>query len=159
MNLRLLAPLFLFAMPVPAMAAPAATLADIAWLEGSWEGSGVDGAPATEVYSAARGGQMPAHFRQLNADGTVMFYELITIVERNGSLVYRLKHFNPDLTGWEEQGEVREFPLTARDGDRFTFEGLTYERTGPDTMTASVVAKSDGGKEALLQFHFRRKGQ
>lgn len=159
MTLRLFALLLVLAAPVPALAAPAATLADIAWLEGSWEGPGVEGAPATEVYSPAKGGQMPAHFRQLNADGTVMFYELITIVERDGSLVYRLKHFNPDLTGWEEQGEVREFPLTAREGNRFTFEGLTYEQTGPDTMTASVVIDSADGKEELLQFHFRRTGQ
>ena len=159
MKIHLCAMLVALAAPTTAVAGPPATLADLRWLEGSWEGPGVGGAPATEVYSRAEGGQMPAHFRQLNPDGTVMFYELITIVERDGSLVYRLKHFNPDLTGWEAQGEVREFSLTARAGDRFTFEGLTYERTGPDTMTARAVSQSASGKEELLQFHFRRTGQ
>lgn len=143
--------------PGSAIAAPAATLADISWLSGSWEGEGIEGAPALEAYAPAAGGQMVGHFRQLNKDGTVMFYELITIVEQGGTLAYRLKHFNADLTGWEEKEKVVSFPLTERKGDRLDFSGLVYERTGKDTMTASVKV-SEGGKEQTLIFRFRRKG-
>ena len=89
-----------------AVTSPPATLADLSWLAGSWEGEGIDGAPALEAYASPAGGQMVGHFRQLNRDGSVMFYELITIVEEGGSLSYRLKHFNPDLTGWEEKDKV-----------------------------------------------------
>jgi len=143
--------------PATALAAPAATLADLAWLQGSWEGEGIAGAPALESYSAPAGGQMVGHFRQMRADGMVMFYEIITIVEQGGSLAYRLKHFNPDLTGWEEKDEVEAFPLTARSADRFEFSGLVYERTGPDAMTASVVVEEKGKRDTLV-FRFRRKG-
>lgn len=143
--------------PAPALAAPAATLADLAWLQGSWEGEGIAGAPALEAYSSPAGGQMVGHFRQMNADGTVMFYEIITIVEEGGSLAYRLKHFNPDLTGWEEKNEVKAFALTAKLADRFDFSGLVYERTGADTMTASVVVEEKGKRETMV-FRFRRKG-
>jgi hypothetical protein len=143
--------------PATVTAAPAARLSDIAWLQGAWEGEGIEGAPALEAYAPAAGGQMVGHFRQSNKDGTVMFYELITIVEEGGSLSYRLKHFNADLTGWEEKDKVVSFPLTERKGDRFDFSGLVYERTGKDTMTASVKV-NEGGKTETLVFRFRRKG-
>lgn len=141
----------------PALAGPLARLADLAWLTGQWEGEGIGGGAAVEVYSPAAGGQLPGHFRQLNADGSVMFYELVTIAEREGSLVYRLRHFNPDLTAWEEKGEVREFPLTAVSPGRWTFSGLTYQRTGRDRMIASVVVHGTDGKEETLVFRYRRK--
>lgn len=157
MKLLLSALAALLLTPITAHAAPPATLADVAWLEGSWEGEGIEGAPALEAYAPAAGGQMVGHFRQLNKDGTVMFYELITIVEEGSSLAYRLKHFNADLTGWEEKDKVTSFPLTERKGDRLDFSGLVYERTGKNTMTASVTVK-EGGKTETLTFRFRRKG-
>lgn len=156
MKFALLA-LVAFVQSPAAMAAPAATLADMAWLQGSWEGEGIEGAPALEAYAPAAGGQMVGHFRQLNKDGSVMFYELITIVEQGGSLAYRLKHFNPDLTGWEDKDKVAVFPLTVSGKGRWDFSGLVYERTAPDAMTATVVVHGDGGKEETLVFRFRRK--
>lgn len=144
-------------LPATAMAGPAAPLADLGWLTGSWEGEGIEGAPALEAYAPAAGGQMVGHFRQMNKDGSVMFYEIITIVEDAGSLAYRLKHFNADLTGWEEKDKVAVFPLTGAAKDRWDFSGLVYERTGPDAMTATVKV-TEGGKEETLVFRFRRKG-
>ncbi len=140
-------------------AGPSASLADLAWLQGSWEGEGIEGAPALEAYAPVAGGQMVGHFRQLNKDRSVMFYEIITIVEEGGSLAYRLKHFNADLTGWEEKDKVVVFPLTAATKQRWDFSGLAYERTGPDAMTASVVVHGDDGKEETLVFRFHRKRQ
>jgi hypothetical protein len=144
---------FLFA----ALMLAAAPLAELSWLEGSWEGPGIAGATATEVYSAPAGGQIVGHFRQTKADGSPMFYELMIIDEKDGKLRYRLKHFNPDLTGWEEKAEVREFPFTKRIGDRWEFSGLALERTGPDSMTASVVAGGADGKKELLEFRYKRR--
>lgn len=140
-------------------AAPPAKLADLSWLAGSWEGEGIEGAPALEGYAPAAGGQMVGHFRQLNKDGSVMFYEIITIVQDGNSLAYRLKHFNADLTGWEEKDKVVVFPLSAVGKQRWDFSGLAYERTGPNAMTASVIVHGDGGKDETLVFRFRRKGR
>lgn len=147
-------------MSSPALAgSPPARLADLSWLTGTWQGEGIEGAPALEAYAVAAGGQMVGHFRQLNKDGTVMFYELITIVEEHGSLAYRLKHFNADLTGWEEKDKVVTFPLTSATKGRWDFSGLVYERTGPDAVTATVMVHGDNGKEETLVFRFRRTGQ
>jgi hypothetical protein len=147
----LIAALALAASPIAA-----SPLAELSWLEGNWEGPGIAGAPATEVYSAPAGGQIVGHFRQMKADGTPMFYELLLIDEKDGQLRYLLKHFNPDMTGWEEKNVVREFPFTRRVGDRWEFSGLTLERTGPDSMTASVIAGEVDGKPQILLFHYVR---
>ena len=132
-------------------------LADLSWLEGSWEGTGIGGARATEVYSGVAGGQIVGHFRQLKPDGSVMFYELVTIDEKDGQLRYRLKHFNPDLTGWETQAKVREFVLISATTNRWIFSGLAYERIGQNQMIATVISRRLDGSEEPLEFRFRRK--
>jgi Domain of unknown function (DUF6265) len=147
----------LLTLTASATASPPSTISDLAWLEGSWEGQGIGGAPAIEVYSKAADGKMVGHFRQLTADGKVMFYELITIEETGGSLSYNLKHFGPDLTGWEEKSEVRRFALSAISAQRWEFSGMTYERTGPNSMIARVVAMDASGKAETLEFRFARK--
>lgn len=161
LRLRLFVPLLLLAgHHAPVFAAAGETrpgIADLAWLEGAWEGEGIGGASATEVYSAPAGGQIVGHFRQLKPDGSVMFYELITIGMRGGVLTYALKHFNPDLTGWEERDTVRAFPLSAATDGKWEFSGLTYERTGPDSMAATVTVKQKDGSTQTLAFRFRRK--
>jgi Domain of unknown function (DUF6265) len=144
-------------MGMPAMAQPTVDLTDLAWLEGSWEGPGLDGAPAVEVYSRSAGGQMIGHFRQLKPDGSIMFYELITIGKQNGTLTYALKHFNPDLTGWEERDMVRRFPLSSATGKQWEFSGIVYERTGPDSMAVTVAVDNEGGAKDKLVFQFQRK--
>lgn len=152
-NSLMLACTLLLAHPT---SAEADNITDFAWLEGTWEGVGIGGAPATEVYSAAADGQMVGHFRQLKPDGSVMFYELITIGKRDGVVTYSLKHFNPDLTGWEERQTVKHFPLTAAKASRWVFSGIVYERTGDDGMTVSVAATGDDGSNQTLHFLFRR---
>jgi hypothetical protein len=153
----LLLPLLALIAGLPAAAAgPSATLADLAWMEGSWHGEGIAGAPAVEAYSAAADGAMPGHFRQLNPDGSVMFYELIAFVEAEGSLVLKLKHFNADLTGWEEKDDVRSFPLTEVGEGRWAFGGIVYERTGASTMLVSVAMRNDDGSRESLTFTFRK---
>ena len=138
---------------VPGAAQPAARIADLAWLEGSWRGDGITG-PAEEVYSAPSGGQIVGHFRQLNADGTVWFYEIMAIAPMGDSLVYRLKHFNADLSGWEEKAEVRAFRLVAVEKDAWYFDGLTIRRDGPDGMIGAVrVDNKDGtSREVVLRY-------
>jgi hypothetical protein len=163
MKLRfpLLAPAILLAAapasPETKAAQTGAAVADLAWLVGAWEGQGIGGAPAVEVYSPAAGGQIVGHFRQLNPNGSVMFYELVTIGVRDGVLTYALKHFNADLTGWEDSKTVQKFPLKTATAVRWDFSGIVYERTGPDSMTASVAIKEADGRTGTLTFRFKRK--
>ena len=87
---------------------PTASLEDLDWIVGSWEGTAFGGI-AEEVWAPASGNSMMGMFK-LISDGDVYFYELMTIVEQEGTLMMRLKHFNNDLTGWEEKDDTVDFP-------------------------------------------------
>jgi hypothetical protein len=133
---------------------PPARLADLGWLVGTWEGEGITG-PAREVYSAPINGQMTGHFIQTRGDG-IWFFEIMSIAEVDGSLEYRLKHFNADLTGWEEKDEVRRFPLVAAAEGALYFDGLTIRRDGEDGMIGAVRIDDRDGTSREAVFHYRR---
>lgn len=116
----------------PAFSSPPATLQDMAWFIGQWSGTGLGGT-TDEIWSAPAGGAMMGMFR-LVRDGTIVFYEFLTLIEQEGSLVLKLKHFNPDLTGWEEKANYVTFRLLKVSPDAAHFSGLTFKRTGPDAM-------------------------
>ena len=54
---------------------------------------------------------MVGTFIQTDEVGGIMFTEHMYMMEVEGSLVLRLKHFNADLTGWEAQDDMVSFPL------------------------------------------------
>ena len=76
--------------------------------------------------------------------------------EIGGSLEYRLKHFNADLTGWEEKAEVRSFPLVAREGDAWYFDGLTVRRDGADGLIGAVNARFKDGTQKEFVLRYKR---
>jgi hypothetical protein len=86
----------------------------------------------------------------------VWFYEILSIAEVGGSLEYRLKHFNADLTGWEEKAEVRRFPLVAIENDAWYFDGLTIRRDGPDGMVGAVKVETKDGSRKEYVFRYKR---
>ena len=129
---------------------PAASVDQLAWLEGRWVGEGLGG-QCEEIYGAPAGGRIMGSFG-LVKDGTAQFYEFILITEHEGSLVLRLKHFGADFSPWEEADETVDFPLVAIDDDGAWFDGLTLERRGENGMVAAVRT-SEGG---AFEFHYRR---
>ena len=139
---------------VPGQPSPPARLADAAWLVGAWEGEGISG-PAREVYFPPAGGQLAGHFTQVRGDG-IWFYEIVTIVEVGNSLEYRLRHFNADLTGWEERDEVRRFPLVALENGALYFDDLTIRADGSDAMVGAVRIRNADGTSREAVFHYRR---
>lgn len=140
----------------PGGVSPKATVGDAAWISGRWVGEGF-GAVVEEVMSPPAGNAMIGHFRMVGKDGP-SFYELVQIREENGSLVYRVKHFNPDLKGWEEKDKTVDFPLVAVERDALYFDGLTIKRTGPDEVTHWVRVKGRDGKTEEAKLVYRRAG-
>ena len=92
-------------------------------------------------------------------DGKADFYEFVMIAQVGDSIEYRVKHFNPDMTGWEEKNHFIRFPLVAIEKDAWYFDGLTIRRTGRDTAEHVVrVSGKDGStREAVLKY--RRTGK
>jgi hypothetical protein len=134
---------------------PPATIEAVRWLEGRWRGEGLGG-QVEESYASAAGGGLAGHF-QLARAGKPAFYEFVLIRERDGSLVYQVKHFGPDGRAWEERDRWIEFPLVAVEGDRVFFSGLTLERSGADAFQAHLRMQDRAtGRRWIETFRFRR---
>lgn len=132
---------------------PDADLKSIEWLAGHWKGEAFGGI-TEELWAPPLGGSMMGSFKLVN-DGQVTFYELMTIVEENESLVMRLKHFDGQLKGWEEKDETHDFKLVKVTTNKVFFEGFTVERLSQDEIIIYVVIE-DGGKKEEMKFPYKR---
>lgn len=130
---------------------PHATMSDVEWLAGHWVGPALGG-EAEEIWSPPKAGAMMGMYR-LVRDGKVVFYELLTLVQEGGSLVLRLKHFNPDLTGWEEKQKTVDFRLVACGEGIVQFEGMSFHREGDAKLTVYLALEGKDG--ALHEEAFR----
>ena len=126
-------------------ARPAAAVADLAWLSGAWTGEGLGGT-VDEAWSAPAGGAMVGHFR-LVKDGKPVFYEILTILEHEGSVEIRLKHVNADMTGWEEKNAFTTFRLARIEPGAAWFNGLTFKRVGDDRMEIYLALRAGSAGE------------
>ena len=87
---------------------------------------------------------------------TIRFTEHLYLMEEEGTLVLRLKHFNADLTGWEEKDDMLTFRLIAMEPCAAYFRSLTLRCEGDNGLLAAVRMKSDGGEINELIFRFER---
>ncbi|MEM7780385.1 MAG: DUF6265 family protein [Pseudomonadota bacterium] len=133
---------------------PPASLAEMDWLVGQWTGEGINGAPALESWLPPTGPVMIGTFVQQNEDASIMFTEHLYLMEEEGSLVLRLKHFNADLTGWEEKDEMLAFRLVAIEDCAAYFNALTLRCADPEAPGEGLVAAVRMQSGAELVFNF-----
>jgi len=126
----------------PGAARPAATLADMAWLIGRWKGTGLGGV-SEEIWAEPVGGVMMGMYR-LVINGKPSFYEFMHLSEEQGSLVLKLKHFNPDLTAWEEKDRFVAFPLVKLGEKEALFSGLTFRLLADEKLEIFLALQQDG---------------
>ena len=131
---------------------PKAKIADLAWLEGHWVGKGLDGI-TEEVWAPPLGNSMMGMFRVVK-DGKIMFSELLFIVEEEGSLVLKIKHFDGDFKGWEEKDISQKFALVKTGPNEVYFEGLTYQKTDDHSLAAFVAMHNSKKEVKELEFRF-----
>jgi hypothetical protein len=134
---------------------PAATLADMAWLAGHWTGEALGGV-SEEIWSAPGAGAMMGMYRLIK-NGKPVFYELLTIVEENGSLALRLKHFHPNLTGWEEKDKTVDFPLVALEKGAVHFEGMSFHPREDGTLVVYLAIGQKDGSVREEAFPYKRQ--
>lgn len=140
---------------------PPASVADAAWLVGRWSGTGIGGAEAHESWLPPSGDTMVGTFVQETADGGILFTEHMYLMEHEGSLVVRLKHFNPDLTAWEDKDGMVTFRLLSVEPCALHFNALTFrcadKEAGPAAgLVVAVRMKSDQPEPQELLFRFSR---
>jgi len=129
---------------------PPATIEQVDWLVGQWKGEGIQDAPAMESWLPPMGGIMVGTFVQETEGGGIMFTEHLYLMQEEGSLVLKLKHFNADLTGWEEKDDMLTFRLVAIEPCAVYFNALTLRCGGEDGLVAAVRMQSGG--ELLFRF-------
>lgn len=133
---------------------PSARLTDVAWIAGHWRGEALGGI-TEEIWTPPLGESMMCAFKLIK-DGKVQFYEIVTLLQDSNTLHLRLKHFNRDLTGWEEKEETVDFPLVKIEENRAYFDGFTFENVDEDTMNIYVLLSSKDGAANEMLFPYQR---
>ncbi len=133
---------------------PAATIKDMAWFAGHWTGEALGGI-SEEIWSPPRDGGMMGMYRLIR-NGKPVFYELLTMVEENGSLIVRLKHFNRDMTGWEEKNKTVDFPFVGKADGVIHFEGMAFRPEGSNGVTIFLAIRQKDGTLHEEAFRYTR---
>jgi Domain of unknown function (DUF6265) len=141
------------AVTAPASSVP---ISVASWMIGCWEGEGLGGR-LQECWSASNGTQMAGHFT-LSIGGTPQFHEFMLLEEHQGGLRLRVKHFNPDMTGWEEKDASVDFSYVSSGEGRITFSALDIQRIDPNTMVMHLRLRGAGGVVSTQELQFRRVG-
>jgi hypothetical protein len=136
--------------------APTATLAQLAFLTGTWRGTSTSGTIAEELISTPEGGVMLSTGREFK-DGRCVFFDLVTFTEKNGAITL-VPHPNGKRS-------PSTFPLVSLDttAQRARFENLahdfpktfTYELVAPDRLRITLTGDQKG-KPYTETFDLRR---
>jgi hypothetical protein len=135
--------------------APVNSLQLLSFLTGHWT-SNADGEFQEEYWSPVQGGSMVGTFRVVRA-GKPVFYEFWVIEVEDSKPVYKLKHFNGGLKGWEEKNDLVRLPVRELDSTHVVFANedrtlsLRYERKGAElTATLRHIKEGKASDEVFL---------
>ena len=155
-NLILMSLSIILILAVFIQAEESKTLPDLSWLEGHWVGDGFGGV-CEESWMPLSGGTMVGTFKLVVLD-KVSFYEIMTLVpSKNGGYDLNVKHFNPDMTGWEEKGDVVTFTFIECTANKLLLNGLSYERTADDSLVIKVTINDRDGEIDEVIIHSIKK--
>jgi hypothetical protein len=112
-------------------------ISDYAWLAGRWTGDGFGGT-SEEIWSPpSADGTMMGVYRHHNADGSLNFYEFM-VLDKTG---LRLKHFTPELVGWETKEDYVTFEIVEFSKNKIELKGLVFERKSDEDMEIRLRLK------------------
>jgi hypothetical protein len=124
---------------------------DYAWLAGRWTGDGFGGT-SEEIWSPpSADGTMMGVYRHHNADGSLNFYEFM-VLDKTG---LRLKHFTPELVGWETKENYITFEMVEFTKEKIELKGLVFERKSNSEMEIRLRLKN-GDKVETETFQMKR---
>ncbi len=118
--------------------APLFRIEDYQWLAGSWVGDGFGGI-SEETWSLPVDGTMMGMYRHYK-DGKIVFYEFLLLDETG----MRLKHFNPDLTGWEDKEGMVKFEMISFSKTKLEMKGLVFELKSENEMEIRLRLTENG---------------
>jgi hypothetical protein len=131
-----------------------AELGEFEWLVGRWDGEGLGG-QCEEVFLPVWNDTMVGSFRYAR-EGKLAFSEFFSLVKSDGGVILKLKHFHPDMIGWEEKDKMVNFPLVKVEKHAAYFAGLTYKLNDQGELKVWVAMKGTDGKLGEAAFTLRR---
>lgn len=133
---------------------PKASLSEVSWIAGHWKGEAFGGI-TEEIWSPPLGDSMMFVFK-LVVDDKVAFYEIGHIRQEGETLILRLKHFNGNLTGWEEKDKTVDFKLVKLEDDRAYFDDFTFEKINASEMNMYIVIAHENGSKEEVKFNYKK---
>lgn len=137
---------------------PAASIQALAFLSGTWTEDSPDG-HEEEYWSKPIGSSIVGTYRVVK-DGNAVFYEFWAIESDGDRLVFKMKHFNQGLIGWEEKADMVRLTTTVSGAQDVLFSNadgsltLRYQRIGEDLT--STLRRTKDGKTKEDVFHLHR---
>ena len=131
------------------------SLEDLDWLVGYWTGTGLGGT-CDETWMPAVDGHMIGTFRFWNK-GKLVFSEFMNMVQEGDTFYLKLKHFNPDLSGWEEKEEWTIFRLVETGENTIWFHGFTMKRVGDEMQL--WLELEENGEKTTMEFSYTKQKQ
>ncbi|MFX0210252.1 MAG: DUF6265 family protein [Candidatus Hodarchaeota archaeon] len=128
-------------------------------LYGNWQGKIGDDL-IDEYWSIHQANSMMGMFRWIK-DGKISLYELMVIDNVGDKIVLKIKHFNSDLTGWEEKMDFVHYVLVDVTDSEIIFGSddpnekgrLIYKKLSENKLISILeMSKSD----QILKFEFNR---
>lgn len=133
---------------------PRLRVSDLSWLEGCWQGTGF-GKRVTECWMRAPDGRMTGMFQLIGDGGAQEMSEIFVLDDFEDGPAIRLKHFGPELIGWEAHDAFVVFELRETGPDFARFDGLTYRLTAADRLVAELVV-TENGEQRTVRLTFDR---
>lgn len=133
---------------------PNVDISDLAWLAGCWHGTGF-GNRVEECWMLAPDGRLTGMFQIIDQDGHQTLSEIFVLDRFEDEPALRLKHFHPDLTGWETRDDFVEFKLLETREGYARFEALEYTRSEAGGLIVDVVV-SRNGEERVERLELQR---
>jgi hypothetical protein len=151
----------------------AATIADLSWLVGSWEGHMVGRAGTADLtFNPPRAGTLTGMMRLVDNDKVIVI-ELLSIIDTPTGPEMRFRHFSPSLEAYEAQFK-QSMRLRAHSSDREVFENTTpydaklmstrprttqFIRHGANEFVGHSDIIDDSGKPAVVEAVYRRRAE
>jgi hypothetical protein len=146
----------------PQASADKATMADVAWLAGSWKSASTDNnLPASEeIWSAPAANAMMGMFRMYQGD-RIIIYEFLMLEQTPDGLFMRLRHFQSGMEGLEDK-PIR-LKLSSFSADKLVFDNpdgnqpkqIVYALQDGEQLAVTVTSVRDSSPETFT-LNFQR---
>jgi len=116
------------------------------------------GRAATECWMSAPNVRMTGMLQLIDDEGRQTMAEIFVLDVFDDGPALRLKHFHPDLTGWEERDAHVVSPLLETSADLVRFDGLVYRLQQDGSLQIELRVKRNG-EASIETLKFRRADQ